>query len=302
MSHHHTHHHSEQNALSLAFWLNLGFSVIELIGGILTNSTAIVADAFHDGMDSIALGGAILMEKLSGKKRTTRFSYGFRRFSLLSALLLSLLLLIGAGVMIMAAYQSFLAPREVHSLGMLGLAFLGILINGSAFWKIKKTTQTHHGHTHAEQSHNTRSIMLHLLEDVLGWIAILVGAVIIYLTGWSWIDGVLAIGIALFIGYNAVKNLVRTMGVMLQSVPENVDITALYAELEKVDDISGIHDVHVWSLDGSYHISSVHIVTSNTDTVEDIVYTVRSIMRRHNIDHPTIQIETEGDDCELLTH
>ncbi|WP_324760549.1 cation diffusion facilitator family transporter [Sphingobacterium thalpophilum] len=232
MAHSHKHHHSPRNGTTLAFWLNLIFSIIEIIGGMLTNSTAIISDAFHDFMDALAIGAAVLLEKISGKKRTSTFSYGYRRFSLLSALTMSVFLLVGAVLMIGTAYDSFLSPKVVDSKGMLWLAVLGILINGFAFLRIKKSDG--HGHTH---DHNSRAIMLHLLEDVLGWVAVLIGAVVIYYTGWYWIDGLLALAIAGFIGYNACKNLISTMKIVLQSIPENVNLQQLHFELKSIDGI-----------------------------------------------------------------
>lgn len=303
--HEHTHcsghNHSKQNALSLAFWLNFLFSIIEVVGGILTNSTAIIADAFHDFMDAGAIGLAILMEKISGRKRTSRFSYGFKRFSLLSALGLSIFLLAGSVMMIISVYNSFINPKEVHSIGMLGLAILGLAVNGFAFLRIKNSGGHHHSHSQGSHNHNSQSIMLHLLEDVLGWAAVLIGAVIIYFTGWNWIDGVLTIGIALFIGFNASKNLINTIKVMLQSVPENVNISQLQTELQQIDGISNIHDIHVWSLDGSYHVGSVHAVVNNSTSKfgQDIMNNIISLMKKHHIDHSTVQIETQDNHCDL---
>lgn len=131
-------HKTDKNGLTLAFWLNLLFAIIEVVGGIFTNSTAIIADAFHDFMDAIAIGVAVLFEKISGKKRSSNFSYGYKRFSLLSALGLSLFLLIGAVFMIISGIESFIQPKEVNSVGMLWLAVLGVSINGFAFLRIKK--------------------------------------------------------------------------------------------------------------------------------------------------------------------
>lgn len=296
--------HSKDNALSFAFWLNLAFSIVEVIGGVLTNSTAIIADAFHDLMDAVAIGLAILLEKVSNKKRSAKFSYGYKRFSLLSALGLSIFLLAGSVTMIIAGYHSFFSEKEVHSVGMLVLGVIGLAVNGVAFLKIKNGAGlSHHGHSHAGHNHNSQSIMLHLLEDVLGWAAVLIGAVIIYFTGWNWIDGVLTIGIALYVGFNAVKNLIATVKVMLQSVPENVDVTQLTEELNQIEGVTNIHDVHIWSMDGSYNVGSVHAVTRDlaVKSVHDVMNNIMQLMQKYNIQHPTVQIEMHTNNCEFKT-
>ncbi|PKD16186.1 cation transporter [Salegentibacter salinarum] len=288
---------SKKSALSLAFWLNFFFSIIELIGGILTNSTAIIADAFHDFMDAGAIGLAILLENVSDKKRTAKFSYGYKRFSLLAALGLSIFLLAGSVTMVFAAYNSFINPKEIHSVGMLWLAVLGLAVNGFAFLRIKNEG----GHHHQGHNHNSESIMLHLFEDVLGWAVVLIGAAIIHFTGWNWIDGFLTIAIALYIGINASKNLINTLKVMLQSVPENVDLSHLETDLHKIEGITNIHDLHVWSLDGSYNVGSLHAVVNNATgkAEQDILNKIIKLMRKHRIQHPTVQIETNFNRCQL---
>ncbi len=306
--HHEEHHHSDnKNGLTLAFWLNLIFAVIEVVGGIVTNSTAIIADAFHDFIDATAIGIAVLFEKISEKKRSSNFSYGYKRFSLLSALGLSLFLLIGAVFMIKSGIESFIQPKEVNSIGMLWLAVLGVSINGFAFLRIKNGNREHHHHAHNHShghshNHNSKAIMLHLLEDVLGWVAVLIGAIVIYFTGWNWIDGLLAIAIAAFISYNATKNLIGTLKVMLQAVPENVNIENLTTELNKIEGVVNIHDFHIWSLDGNYNVASLHAVLEGKDNgSENKIYkTVSELFNKYNIQHPTVQMETNTQDCRFV--
>jgi len=306
MERHHEHSHFNKKGLSLAFWLNLLFSIVEVIGGILTNSTAILADAFHDFMDAIAIGIAVVLEEISGKKRTPKFSYGYKRFSLLAALGMALFLLAGAILMTISAIKSILNPEEVNSVGMLWLAVLGVAINGFAFLRIRNGNGHHHAHSHHHShghshNHNSRAIMLHLLEDVLGWIAVLIGATIIYFTGWYWIDGVLALAIAAFIGYNAIKNLISTLKVLLQSVPENVNVEKLAIELNSIEGIENVHDLHVWSLDGNYNVGSLHVVVKSIDEYFNAsIYTsVTQLLEKYNIQHPTVQIETTLKNCRL---
>ncbi|WPR75339.1 cation diffusion facilitator family transporter [Algoriphagus sp. NG3] len=302
----HSHNHSDRKGLSLAFWLNVLFSIVEVVGGILTNSTAILADAFHDFADAIAIGLAVLLEKLSGKKRTPKFSYGYKRFSLLSAIGMSLFLLIGAVFMCTSAYHSFINPQIVDGKGMLFLAVLGIAVNGFAFLRIKNSNghSHHHGHSHSHDADfNKKAIMLHLLEDVLGWVAVLIGAVVIYFTGWYWVDGVLAIAIAIFIGYNASKNLISTMKILMQSVPDNVDVAGLSDELLQIPDIENIHDLHIWTLEGSYHVGSLHAVVNaiGKNREGDALPSILKVMAKYKVQHPTVQIETTMNDCRFVS-
>lgn len=294
MSHQHHHDHSSHQqgvseGLTLAFWLNLFFSIIEIFGGLWTNSTAIIADAFHDLMDAVTIGLAVFFEKFSKKKKDAKYSYGYRRFSLLSALILSVSLLAGGVIMFISAIRSFSIDKEVNSLGMLILAVFGILINGIGFLKLRQE----------KTNNNTRAVMLHLMEDVLGWVAVLIGAVVIYFTGWNWIDGILTLGIAGYIGYNAFTNLIHTMRVLLQYVPEDVNIEKLQFALSKIDGIIDVHDLHVWSLDGEYTIASVHIVMEENVPKDEIQHAMTQVMEDFNIKHPTIQIESKRGECGM---
>lgn len=288
------HHHHKQTGLTTAFWLNLLLSAVEITGGMFTNSTAIIADAFHDFMDAFAIGAAVLLEKVSQKKRSQKYTYGYKRFSLLSALALCIFLLIGAVVMIVNAVQSFIHPQIVNSVGMWWLAILGICVNGFAFMKLKAENKN-------EPNLNTKAVSLHLLEDVLGWISVLIGATVIYFTHWYWIDGLLAIGIAVFISYNALTNLIEVMKTLLQSIPECADLIKLSEDLTNIKGVSNIHDLHVWSLDGSYHVATVHAVC-NPSTIEEqqIIYSaIVQIFNKYSIQHPTVQIETANTVCNL---
>ena len=296
---------NDRSELTLAFWLNFIFSIIEVVGGILTNSTAIITDALHDFTDAIAISFAVWIEKLSSKKRTSKFSYGYKRFSLLSALGMSLLLITGAILMITNAIESFINPQKVYSVGMLWLAILGIAINGFAFIKIRNKTGHHHAHSHQHDhsnNHNSKAIMLHLLEDVLSWGAVLIGALIIYFTDWYWIDGALAISIAIFIGYNAIRNLTGTMKVLLQSVPETVNVEQLTNKLQQIDGVKDIHDLHIWSLDGDYNVCTLHAIVDdiNINRHSYISSTKMQILEEYQINHPTIQIETSSTSCKLI--
>ncbi len=297
MSHNHN-HNTKNNALNLAFWLNLIFSIIELVGGILTNSTAIITDALHDFTDAMAIGMAVFLEKYSTKPATDKFTFGYRRFSLLSALTMSAFLFGGSLFMIITAIQSFASPKIVHSEGMLALAVLGIFVNGLAFFNIKNSDHSHHHHAHAHHSHshnhshgdqNSKAIMLHLLEDLLGWVAVLIGAGVIYFTNWYWIDGALAICIALFIGFNALKNLIESMKILLMATPENIDLAKLKAEIINIKQVSEIKQLRVWSLDGNTTIASVQLVTTEHIDFVQLLAEVKQVFAKFSVNDVTVQ-------------
>ena len=290
----HNHNYNSEQWLSLAFWLNLIFSIVELIGGIVTNSSAIIADAFHDFLDAITIGWVVILEKYSHKKRTNHYTYGYRRFSLLSAIVMSVILMVGAVLMIVSAIKSLMDPKVVHSAGMFWLAVLGIVVNVFAFLRIKQGWN-HVGHYHG-LSNNSKAVMLHLLEDVLGWVAVLVWSALMYFTDWYRIDSVLTIGIACYILTNAAQNLKNTADIFLQSTPENVSVDQLIQQLKVLTLVRDVHDVHVWSLDGSYTIASLHIVVEKNLT-KDQRNGIMDIMKNNNIQHPTIQIEYADGSC-----
>lgn len=287
------------NRLTLAFFLNLLFAIIELIGGILTNSTAIIADAFHDFMDAIAIGAAVFIEKYSKKPPTNTFTYGYRRFNLLSAMVMSVILLVGASGMIYQAIINFSTTKEVHSLGMLLLAILGILVNGFAFLKIKQGNNTDHNHSHAH-SHthtnnaNSKAIMLHLLEDVLGWIAVLIGSAIMYFTNWFWIDSFLTVAIALFISYNAIKNLYSVFLVLLQKAPTSINVQMIKDAILKLDSNAIIVALNVWTIDGENHVATIKLALKATDLdhINVLKNQIKNIFSDNNINNLTIDIDT----------
>ena len=184
-SHHHEHeHHHATDSIKVAFWLNLFFTIIEIVGGFYTNSIAIISDALHDLGDSFALGLAWYFQKLSQRGRDRKFSYGYGRFSTLAAMINSGLLLAGSIYVISVAIPRLIHPQETYATGMIWLAVVGLLVNGIAAYRLSSGS-----------SLNERAARLHLLEDVLGWAAVLVGAVIIKLTGWTILDPILSLGI-----------------------------------------------------------------------------------------------------------
>lgn len=290
----HTHHeeHGEVGNIKFAFFLNVVFAIIEIIGGVLTNSIAIIADAVHDFGDSLSLGMSWFFERYSHKSRNEKFPYGYRRFSLLGALINAVVLIVGTIYVLTEIFARFSEPAVVQAEGMFFLAILGILINGLAVFRMRQNT-----------SLNSRMVVLHLFEDVLGWVAVLVASIIIYFTGWHFVDSWLSLIIALWVLYNAGKGLIRVMRILLQASPPGFDYDSVIAELNKNEAIDSVHELRVWSLDGERHIASLHIVLApNRDVnVANLREQVRSTLKTWNIMYVTIQIETLVDAADCLT-
>ncbi|ASB47856.1 cation diffusion facilitator family transporter [Alkalitalea saponilacus] len=294
----HYHHTKEKKdpgvrkRLKVAFVLNFSFTIIEFIGGVYTNSMAIISDAIHDLGDTVAIGSALWLEKVATKKRDSKYTYGYKRFSTLGALLTSLILLVGSVIIIYEAIPRLIAPQPVLAMGMMWLAVLGIVFNGIAVLRLRG----------GNASLNNRAVMLHLMEDVFGWFAILIGSIIIKLTGWYWIDPILSLVVAAYILFNVFKNLRSILRVFLQSVPDNFDASKLESELLAINGVTEVHDIHTWTMDGNYHVLSLHLVVEHHSTIEQLIQ-IRSIanakVKDFGIHHPTIALEFENEKCDI---
>ena len=289
-SHHHHHHHSDGN-LKVAFFLNLGFTIIEIIGGIYVNSLAILSDALHDAGDSLALGLAWYCERLSQKGQTRHFTYGYKRFSLLGAVINALILVVGSAVIMAHAIPALFSPGEPNAQGMVVLAILGVIVNGAAVFKLRKAG-----------SLNERVVMLHLLEDVFGWLAVLIGSVVMIFWDAPFIDPLLSLMIALLILYNAAKNLYKGVRIIMQSIPEKVSLDRIKTRVTSIEAIAEIHDSHIWSMDGQYNVMTLHVkLNQNLRLTEqfDIKCEIRQILREESVQHATLELESLDEDCKF---
>ncbi|HBX89411.1 MAG TPA: cation transporter [Marinilabiliaceae bacterium] len=276
--------------LQTAFALNFFFTIIEFIGGAITNSMAILSDAVHDLGDTVAIGSALWFEKIAERERNDRYTYGYRRFSTLGALITSTILVVGSVLILYESIPRLLKPEEVMARGMMWMAVLGIVFNGIAAVRLRG----------GGASLNNRAVMLHLLEDVLGWVAVLVGSVIIHYTQWYWIDPLLSIGVAVFILSSVIINLKSILRVFLQTSPVGFDKAAMEKEILALENVLALHDTHVWSLDGNFNILSIHLVVPENLSPagqSEVRAKADKIIKSYEIDHPTIALEFEGDDC-----
>lgn len=291
MAHNHSHHHDTGN-IKAAFFLNLIFTIIEFIGGIYTNSLAIMSDVLHDLGDSLSLGLSWYFQKLSNKGATKKYSYGYRRFSLLGAIINSIILVVGSIFIIKEAIPGLLDPQQADAKGMMWLAILGVIVNGAAVFKLKQGT-----------SLNERVVSLHLFEDVLGWVAVLIASIVMQFWDIPILDPILSLLIAVFILFNVFKNIKETLRVILQGIPKEISVDAIHKELNNLSEIKEIHDCHVWSLDGEYNLATLHVSVNNSSmTINDSVFIKQKIRKllhdEFKIEHVTLEFESSNEDCE----
>ncbi len=274
---------TEKNILA-AFILNLAFSIFEFFGGLYTGSTAIMSDALHDAGDALSIGISFALEKKSRKQPDKVYTYGYLRYSVMGSIITFLILLAGSAAVIYNAAGRIISPVKISYDGMIVFAVFGVAVNMCAAFV------THGGH-----SLNQKAVNLHMLEDVLGWVVVLVGAVVMKFTDFWFIDPIMSVCLAVFIVINAVKGLKEGLPVLLEKAPDGVDADEIICHLMRIDGVSGIHHVHIWSMDGENNYATMHVVT-DSDTCK-IKEKVRRELKEHGIYHATLELEAEGEHC-----
>ena len=274
---------TERNIL-VAFILNSFFSIFEFVGGILTGSISIVSDAIHDLGDASSIGLAFFLERKSGRQPEGKYSYGYLRYSVLASAITTLILLLGSGVVVYNAVMRIINPVTINYDGMLIIAGVGLVVN------LVATLVTHKGH-----SLNQKAINLHMLEDVIGWVVVLVGAVIMRFTDFALIDPILSICMALFIFASALKNLKSVLDVFLEKCPKDVDEKEIATHLKAIEGVLDIHHIHIWTMNGTNHYATLHaVVDGDTAVIKD---NIREELKEHGIAHVTIETESPSDIC-----
>ena len=274
---------SEKNIL-VAFILNFAFSIFEFVGGIFTGSIAIVSDALHDLGDAVSIGASYFLEKISKRQPDSAHTYGYGRFSVLGSLLTTSILLVGSVVVIYNAISRLLSPLPVHYDGMILFAVIGLCVNLIAAFV-----------TREGDSLNQKAINLHMLEDVLGWAVVLIGAIVMRFTNLWFIDPILSIGVAVFLFIHALGNLKETVSVFLEMTPVGIDVEEIQHHLKEIPHILDVHHIHVWSMDGQNSYATMHI--KHNGTAEEIKHLVREELAEHGIVHATLELETEEEHC-----
>jgi len=291
MGHHHDHHHHSSNNIKVAFFLNFAFTILEIIGGLYVNSIAIISDAIHDLGDTISLGTSWYLEEKSYKKSNKKFSFGYKRFSLLGALINSVILIIGSLYVITEAVGRILEPEHTDAKGMIFFAVIGVLVNGYAAWKLS-----------SGKTMNEKVASWHLVEDILGWVAVLVVGIILNFKDIHYLDPALSLLITIYILWNVFIRLKQTLFIFLQGVPEDLDINEIESKILNIDFVNSIHHMHVWSLEGEHNVFTAHIKiddNSNLNNFKKVKFDVKNILKEYKFEHYTVEVEFNDENCDL---
>lgn len=274
---------TEKNIL-IAFILNLAFSLFEFVGGLFTGSVAIISDAVHDLGDAASIGISYFLEKKSKKQPDEEYTYGYARYSVIGSVITTLILLFGSALVIYNAASRIISPAEINYDGMIIFAVVGVCVNlGAALF------------THGGDSLNQKAVNLHMLEDVLGWIVVLIGAVVMRFTDFAVIDPLMSVAVAVFIFVNAIKNLKSAIDLFLEKAPASIDISELKEHLTKLEGVIDVHHIHIWSMDGQSNYATMHLVTKGDG--HEIKEAVREELKEHGIAHATLELEAEHEHC-----
>lgn len=274
---------TEKN-IFIAFLLNLLFAFIEMIGGALTGSVAIISDAVHDIGDAVSIGVSWFLEKKSKKQADNIYTYGYVRYSAVGSVITTVILLVGSVLVIANAIERIGNPVPIHYNGMILFAVIGALLNLAAAWL-----------TRNGDSLNQKAVNLHMLEDVLGWIVVLIGAVVMRFTDISLLDPLMSIGVALFIFFHAAKNLKEVLDLFLEKLPEGLDIEEIRSHISEIEGVQDVHHIHIRSIDGFRHCATMHIVTdADGHTIKEAV---RRELAEFGIWHATLELESGAEIC-----
>lgn len=276
---------STEKNIFIAFILNLSFSLLEIVGGLFTNSVAILSDAIHDFGDAFSIGVSYFLERKSQKKPDETYTYGYLRYSVLGAFITTIILTIGSVAVFTGAIFRILQPVPLHYEGMILLSIFGIVINFLAAYK-----------TREGDSLNQKAVNLHMLEDVLNWVVVFVGSIIMKFTDITYIDSIMSIGIALFLLKQALGNLKNILDLFLAKVPNTIHMDEIKKEILEIPKVEDIHHIHVWSMDGVHNYATMHVVVSGKNDVQ-LKKQIKEKLKKLGITHSTLEMENLIEEC-----
>lgn len=277
---------SSKFAVWLAFVLNFSFAIIEFIFGGLFGSSAILADAVHDLGDALAIGISAFLESISNREEDSHYTLGYKRFSLLGAILTAVILITGSSLVILENISKLIEPQPVDHEGMLWLGVIAIAINLTASLIVRKG-----------QTKNESILSLHFLEDTLGWLAVIVVAIILRYTDWYFLDPLLSLLISAFILSKALPRFWSTLKIFLDAVPEGVDIQQVKSDLEQLDHVTSINQLNLWTMDGLEKNAIIHVCLEHVKHMEGCKESIRTLLKDCGFQNVTIEV-----DEDLATH
>ena len=287
--HDHT-HGANKKTLLISFIIITTYMVIEAIGGFLTNSLALLADAGHMLSDSISLGVGLLAFILGEKAADYSKTYGYKRFEILAAVFNGVTLVLIAIYIFYEAYQRFTDPPEVASTGMLIIATIGLLINILVAWLLMRGGDT-------KENLNIRAAFLHVLGDLLGSVGAIIAALMIIFFNWGWADPLASVIVAVLVLISGWRVTKESIHVLMEGTPKNVEIDAVIKTIESIPGVNNMHDLHVWSITSGKNALSCHVVVDGTISVQEsqeMLKTIEQKLKDKNIGHATIQMESDN--------
>lgn len=283
-NHAHSHSHIDTRGKStknifIAFSLNISFAIFEIIGGIFTGSTAILSDAVHDFGDSISLGLSLLFQKLSNKNPTEKYTFGFKRLSVIGAIINIVVLLVGTIFVFTQAIERFVNPRDVIAEGMFFMAILGILVNGISVFRMKGT-----------QKILDKTVVMHLMEDLLGWIAVFIVSIVMYFTKFYILDPILSLIICFIILKNIYGNIRSVIDIIMSSNPNIELYRNISKNISKLPDVLSVDKLNMWTQDGEDHIVSARVLVRENSDSDHLLKEIKNMLEFEDIYQSTIEI------------
>ena len=273
-------------AVWLAFFLNLSFAIVEFIAGGIFGSSAVLADSVHDFGDAVAIGISAFLESISNRKEDSHYTLGYKRFSLLGAMVTAVILMTGSGMVILENMVKLFHPHPVNEEGLLWLGIIAISVNVLASLVIRKG-----------QTKNESILSLHFLEDILGWLAVILMAIVLRYTDWYILDPLLSLVISFFILSKAIPRFWSTLRIFLDAVPEGVNIQKIKADLAELDHVASINQLNLWTMDGLEKNAIVHVCLEHVKHMEVCKESIRTLLKERGFQNVTIEV-----DEDLATH
>ena len=270
----------------LAFFLNLSYAIVEFIAGGIFGSSAVLADSVHDLGDAIAIGISAFLETISNREEDSHYTLGYKRFSLLGALVTAVILMTGSVLVILGNITKLFHPQPVNDEGILWLGIIAVSINVLASLVVRKG-----------KTKNESILSLHFLEDTLGWVAVILMAIVLRFTDWYILDPLLSLVISIFILSKAIPRFWSTLKIFLDAVPEGVDIKQVKSDLEQLDHVTSINQLNLWTMDGLEKNAIVHVCLKEIENMEVCKESIRSKLKDCGFQNITIEV-----DADLETH